>query len=371
MNAAATTSLQLTERAEAFAAEVRSNLADLPSDELDDLLDGLGADLAERLSDGGELGDAAQYADELRQAAGLPPREAMPEVAVKVAFGERMGEWISAKRMATAAWFAATPARAGFRDFAVTLKPLWWVIRAMVVSWAALAFVGHPMVNGLQVSFFALALNAIAIVVSVQWGRGKWLPNAFLKVTYNIARVAAVVLLLPVLVFSWAMLNTPTPAYVDASPPYVPGLHTNGEQVTNIFAYDCEGNLLDSVRLFDQDGNPIDTNLIDGWGENDPLPYEFWDEQAQAYRVMYFNPLAVDAEAWNVFPLTTTLISNNTGEPGKAEGTLPKKDELAPLSRDCGAAGEPGSTAENGAEGTVDSKPTDDKATDTETKPGE
>lgn len=367
MNAAASPTTNLAERAEAFAAEVRSNLTDLPTDELDDLLDGLGGDLAERLADGDELGDAAQYADELRQAAGLPPRETATEIAPQLTFGERMGEWIDAKRAATSAWFAATPARAGFRDFAVTLKPLWWVIRAMVVCWAALAFFGHPMVNGFQVSPIALALNAFAIIVSVQWGRGKWLPNTFLKVTYTVARVAAVVLLLPALMLSWSMLTSPNIDYVEASPSYLPGLHTNGEQVTNIFAYDCEGNLLDSVRLYDQNGNPLETTLVDDWADNGPMAPEFWDDETQEQVTMNFNPIAADAEAWNVFPLTTSAMNQNTGNWAKPEAATPKKDELPPLSRNCVVDAGEGSTTD--IEGKTDTetapagKATDETAT--------
>ena len=44
-------------RATEFAEAVRSNLADLPAEDLDDLLDGLQADLTDRLADGGDLGD--------------------------------------------------------------------------------------------------------------------------------------------------------------------------------------------------------------------------------------------------------------------------------------------------------------------------
>lgn len=68
------------QRAAAFAAAVRERLSDLPTDEVDELLDGLQGDLTERLAESadagdvgtGELGDPEAYADELRQAAGLP-----------------------------------------------------------------------------------------------------------------------------------------------------------------------------------------------------------------------------------------------------------------------------------------------------------
>src|SRR5688500_15363497 len=61
----------------AFAASVRRHLDDLPSDEVDELVDGLPADMADQAADSGldfTLPDAAAYAEELRAAAGLPPR---------------------------------------------------------------------------------------------------------------------------------------------------------------------------------------------------------------------------------------------------------------------------------------------------------
>ena len=41
-------------------------------------------------------------------------------------------------------------------------------------------------------------------------------------------------------------------------PAYVPsGLSTNGETVQNLYAYDAAGNRLEDVRLFDQNGQPV------------------------------------------------------------------------------------------------------------------
>lgn len=42
----------ISQRAAEFTSRVRAELSDLAPDVLDDLLDGLGADLEERLSDG-------------------------------------------------------------------------------------------------------------------------------------------------------------------------------------------------------------------------------------------------------------------------------------------------------------------------------
>ncbi len=66
----------------AFVAAVRRALDDLTPDEIDDLTGGLEADLDDALTDGGatsgieRFGSPADYAAELRSAAGLPPRAA-------------------------------------------------------------------------------------------------------------------------------------------------------------------------------------------------------------------------------------------------------------------------------------------------------
>ncbi|TFD05650.1 hypothetical protein E3T29_13490, partial [Cryobacterium sp. TMT1-66-1] len=74
-----------------FALAVRAALNDLPADDVDDLTDGLEADLTEQAADvdagdaaapGFDLGDPVAYADELRGAAGLPVRGATPEARV-------------------------------------------------------------------------------------------------------------------------------------------------------------------------------------------------------------------------------------------------------------------------------------------------
>ena len=59
-----------------FAQGVRAALADLPAEEVDDLTEGLEADLAEAYAEDlqRELPDPAAYATELRAAAGLPMR---------------------------------------------------------------------------------------------------------------------------------------------------------------------------------------------------------------------------------------------------------------------------------------------------------
>lgn len=332
-----TASLTNAQRAEKFATEVRSHLSDLPTEELDDLLDGLGADLAERLEDGGELGDAGQYAEELRQAAGLPPRA--PSELPQVTFADRVAQ----ARERSAQWLDESPARRGFRDFAISVRPVWWVLRAVIGAWAALTVIGHPLVNGLPVSYTAMVFTLALIVLSVQWGRGKWLPTAWLRVARTAANVAAVLLLIPFLFANWANLGSVNVDYSYEDDMAFQGLSLNGGEVTNIFAYDCEGNPLDSVRLYDQNGEPITT-----MGEDATTPPDSWDDEAGTNLVHSFNPLAADAEAWNVFPLSAGAYSELTGEPEEVKPAAPKREQLPPLARDCAAAAEGTDAAADG-----------------------
>lgn len=352
-----TAALTNAQRAEKFAGEVRSHLSDLPADELDDLLEGLGADLTERLEDGGELGDAAGYAEELRQAAGLPPRD--PNGPPRVTLGDR----IVTARERSARWFAETPARRGFRDFAVSLRPLWWVLRAVIGAWVALHMLNHPLINGLPVSPLSILFTLVLIVVSVQWGRGRWLPFPWLRVIRTVANIAAIVLLLPFLWSNWANATTPNIDYVYEEYD-TQGLVSNGEQVTNVFAYDCEGNPLAAVRLYDQRGNPLST-----LGQDSSEPPESWNEEGLLTERHGFNPLAKEAEAWNVFPLSAAHLSETTGEEGRMGAATPPRDYFPPLARDCAAAAE-ASAAESDSSETESSGAADKQAAKSEDADG-
>src|SRR3954468_23529740 len=117
-----------------FATAVRSALSDLAPDEIDELTDGLEADLTDRLSDtdAAELGDPLAYAEELRAAAGLPHRPMR-----RAGFAAELAELRHAPKIVATAFreFGAEhPWLGRVRDFFVPLRPLWWVFRAVVVT---------------------------------------------------------------------------------------------------------------------------------------------------------------------------------------------------------------------------------------------
>lgn len=336
----------LHERAAAFTTAVRAQLADLPTDELDELLDGLGADIEERLADGGELGDPALYAEELRQAAGLPPRGSAPKRERR-----SLAQRSASLKSRIAAWFAKTPARSGARDFLLSLRPVWWIIRALAITWIVLVLLQHPTVHGLPLSFISMLAFVGAAIVSVQWGRGKWLPHNWLRHVRTVASIAAVVLVVPLFGIVWNVLASTGPSYTqeDFTPP---GLSQNGSAITNIFAFDCAGDPIDLVRLYDQNGDPIETGYPDGSGSF--VQPDYWDEAEQAQYSYGYHPLAKDAEAWNAFPLTTRKYSEPTGTLGTPREAIPKRSELLPLNRECPATQDSSESEDGTVSGTAD-----------------
>lgn len=317
------------QRASAFAAAVRERLSDLPAEDLDDLLDGLQADLADRLADGEELGDPEAYAEELRQAAGLPEREAAAGrgrrplrqsiAASASAFGESFR-----------AFWAATQMRREIRDFVVSLRPVWWIARGVALPFGILAVI--TFVTGAWWWFYPdralesfpyLVFTLVCVLVSIQWGRGRWAGQRWLVWVRRAASVLAAISLIPVIGIGWGRITTIQ--YAEPEPGYVSGLSTDGTEIGNIFAYDCNGRPLDGVQLFTRDGKPL-TTLQDG-----QAPYFYDETTGQDYRYAQ-NPLATlpnGWSGWNVFPLqqVTYQGDDQTDADGNPIGT----PQAAPL----------------------------------------
>lgn len=292
----------------AFAAAVRTHLDDLPADDVDDLLDGLEADLSDQASEAGddfELPDATTYAAELRAAAGLPERSA----------GSR-GRRTSVVQMVRDGWIETgasvrrSPVGAWVLDFLSSLRPVWWLLRGITWYFAAyvllLTFIPSRTYNGLLGAVFVLNGNVGAwamllglLLLSVQWGRGRWLPWRGVRVLRTVASIGAI-LALPMLVglYSSAVSQISTDSGPDYASYLPPGLSVDGQRVRNIYAFDADGNPIPTVQLFDQDGNALRTvgRDVDGapvdsyfYGGGGPVP------------VPYVIPGGSDA--WNVYPL--------------------------------------------------------------------
>ena len=244
-----------------FAQGVRAALADLPAEEVDDLTEGLEADLAEAYAEDlqRELPDPAAYATELRAAAGLPMRTKAAKVGVLSGLTQGWRD----TRADIAIAIRRNPALASAAEFLVSLRPVWWVTRAWLAAWLVAAFFGNERGFGMAGTWW-LVLIAF-VVISVQWGRGRWHGKA-VPALIAIGNVVAVVVLLPVMAATDDARSSAgdfdrgfqsgVDATVNDAPP--DGLTFRGQPVTNIYPYDATGKLMTNVQLFNQDGKPLE-----------------------------------------------------------------------------------------------------------------
>lgn len=328
----------------AFAAAVRAHLDDLPADEVDDLLDGLEADLSDQAAEAGDdftLPDATTYAAELRAAAGLPERS-----STGTAKREPLSLRLAKLREATSAQIRRNPAAAWTLDLLASLAPIWWILRAVVLYlfiapffWSGYGWMSGSLaylVGGVQ--FPGIVLMTLLLLVSVQWGRGRWSGRTVLR-GIRVGVTVVAVLLTP---FTLVALSSSLQSFLwdsqsqAASPGYTPGLSVDGQRVRNIFAFDAEGNPIPTVQLFDQDGNPLTTV----GRENGPAPYDaYFYGGGGPVPVPYVAPGATDT--WNIFPLREippgVLTWNDADDLAKAKPTTfpflrvqPVPTEVAP-----------------------------------------
>ena len=231
-----------------FAGSVRGYLSDLTSDEVEDLTDGLEADLAEQAAEQGDdfqLGDAKVYALELRNAAGLQakPRENL--------FGR-----LDSLRLQTIARVNKNPKTKPTMAFLKTLTPLWWVMRGTLSFLVLQSFlVGHFFDFTETVAstprFFLFVEWAAAVVVSVQWGRGFWAKSNLLTSIRKISTVVALLALFPALqIIQPGSITRTISVYRHTNiAPVQHGVFLDGEAVENIFAYDADGNPIPNVAF--------------------------------------------------------------------------------------------------------------------------
>lgn len=332
--------VDLTEEAiDAFAARVRVALGDLPKSDVAELTEGLEASLAEQAADAGpgaalpHEGDALAYADELREAAGLPVGEAARPTAkqpsVFAVLAERFGEL----RAGVSERVRANPALSSVLDFLIVLQPAWWVLRAVVAC-----LVVSAVTDGSAWNFYQpvpqnpgqwLVLFG-AIILSVQWGRGKWMPWRWMPVVRSLVSALLFVIVLvaaPTVVPQWGYAgydDTYSQGYEDglsregqeSANEYGIGMLMNGEPVSNIFAYDSDGKPLTEVQLFDQTGRPLLTVA-------DPSAQRYLEEIPKANVATTNNlvprPAGSGANLWNVFPLKSVAYGKITWEEDPAD----------------------------------------------------
>jgi hypothetical protein len=328
----------------AFSAAVRGALSDLTSDEVEDLTDGLEADLTERIADGGttDLGDPAAYAEELRAAAGLPKRAKLSSGSSVIAELRLLPARIR-REVGTLA--ARYPAIAGIGRFLVSLRPLWWTFRAVAVTWLLVnLFQGYLWA---PISGPTVALFLAMVVLSVQFGRGRWLPFAWMRGLLLVANIVLAISAPFVVAGVVASINNVwySSGSADSYPDYSrAGLTLDGNQVSNVFAYDAQGNPLTDVQLFDQDGKPL--NLV-----GDPTATSNQDRYPA---IIVPNQSVPGRLGWNVYPLSHVNASdlNDDGSIKQSVAPTPAVAPFATAKPLAGATSAPTPSAIPSAEAT-------------------
>ncbi len=305
----------------AFAARVRAELADLSAEELDELTEGLEADLSEAYAEdlARELPDPVAYAAELRRAAGLPGR-AQPEVrrGWSGAFAS-LGDGLRETGRDVLQTLRRNPASRAALDFLGTLRPVWWVARAWVAAWLLSAFFGGES-GFLPTSPFWFLVTLGLVVTSVQWGRGEWGAPRLLPLLV-VGNLVAAVLVLPVVAMAADASTYSDPYAYAMEPTSEVGLRLGGETVTNIYPYGPDGEPLEGVQLFDQSGRPLLPAL-------DPAVDECIDEYctvAADGTASVAEELVTGQEAGNVFPLSfVTYLVDAYGQVARTPSTDPQ-----------------------------------------------
>ncbi|MGL5828284.1 MAG: hypothetical protein ACRC0L_01785 [Angustibacter sp.] len=292
-----------TEVDEYFRA-VQSRRDDLSPGVMEELTGGLAADLSDVAAESEDalasrLGPAADYADELRAAAGLPPR------ATGVTRGTWRGTWDSVRSGIT-----LHPRYPAAKALAIELRPLWWVLRAGAGTVLLLTLFGFYRI----LSMSSVLLFALLAGVSIALGRREAALPGRARFGMRMINGGAALLCLWVFVLflgsSWVSgsgsyaFSGPDDPYVGVATP-VEGIWVNGERVYNVFAYDAEGKLINQAQLFDQNGRPIAYRIP----ESEYYTYGSEPKWEATYD-------AFGKSLTNIFPrnFQTPLTDANTGE---------------------------------------------------------
>ncbi len=235
----------------AYIAQVRASLSDLRPDDLDDLTAGMPADLAEMLRERGgaltdHLGSPAAYADELRTAAGLPPRS-----------GPRRRDWRYLPEELRERWQRARsrhPVLDAVASHLALLRPAWWLLRGLAATFLLLEAVGGGWRRLGEVPGALVALTAMGLSVwlgaRMSVTRPRWwgaLLNGFLGLI-SLVCLGSIAQVVALSQWSAGPVGYEQPA-------------TNLVQASNLFVYDAQGRRVDGARVFNDLGQSLQTNV--------------------------------------------------------------------------------------------------------------
>jgi hypothetical protein len=247
-----------------YLAAVERHLNDLPThirqdlmSELDTHLSEVAADLEPGAALRDLLGSPEAYARELRDTAEVEKEPVT--IRMRRKFSDTAAPAL-ARVKGAADKYAVSTGYADAAELRERLRPGWWVLRGAIVAalfvyWLASAqfgVTGYSIIGSLPGLLLMIAVLLVCVWASMRLGakamgwrgrRRRWM------VAGGIAIVA-----LAGYQFSWMITGAIPTRLVETQ--YVGGGSEYG-YISDLYAYDENGNLLTGVYLFDQDGNPI------------------------------------------------------------------------------------------------------------------
>jgi len=366
------TTAVLLDHVSAYAAAVRSHLTDLSPEQVEDLTDGLEADLVEALEDRegpvvtGEIpigraasaagiptapagaatmidlarrfGPAAAYAAELRAAAGLEAAGPAPAARPMNGVQTLLVGWHQGWQEAVAPVLSSPVGRRAV-PLVASLRPLWWVLRGWVWFALIMGVLKYVMLLGLsnlerfvpRTSFAWLILTG-TMLLSIGVGRGLGRNRRGISVVTTMLSLVALVATPAVGTQLGQEIERRTTAQtyldysleyggvpVEAPTPSEDGVYVDGMLVSNLFVYDAQGNPLDRVQIFDDRGRPVRTIGEGGAGA--------WSLPGVDEQWVFGPDTAADGRVrWNVYP----LLGVPHGEMGDAGDAVEPSDAPEP-----------------------------------------
>ncbi|MDR1150872.1 MAG: hypothetical protein LBK72_00100, partial [Bifidobacteriaceae bacterium] len=340
-----------------YAEAVRAALTGLSPADVADITDGLEADLVAALEDefpatddgdgsdhervltaammAERFGPPEDYVRELRQAAGLDDPPPTPRGRRARRAARREGEALggvprprrrpvrravrgAARRVRTVVrYLRATSWWPGAAAAGRVAAPAWWVIRAWAAM-AALTWVVFPD------TITELALFAGFLAASLLLGHVRWAAQTK-PLRVIMAGVNGILVIATIGAWGHATsgVDTAPPAEIiamdDATDPMCASpdapLCAGGEPVTDIFAYDGDGNPIDLVQLFDAEGRPLRVVVEDDYLNSSR--YMEWqsedvDPTTGELRSVTWSNLALvmdgtNRPVWNAYPIRTRM----------------------------------------------------------------
>lgn len=321
-----------------FLARVRRELADLDPEVVSDITDGLEADFTELVEERGPdaLGDPAEYAKELRAAAGIPVGVKAPR-----GLGERVDGLLDSghDRFDQAVVKLGELLRTDLAPVVAWLRPLWWIVRAWAAVWLVSAMFGWSMSSAP-----AVLLLIVAAAISMFIGTGRIWPGGERGTAARVVLLGLNTFAAFVLFMTWANGGGGDADYDrgwsdgfnEAGSGYgapieeQARIYSDGRWISNIYPYDASGKPLTGVQLFDQVGKPIDVVAQPDCASTTaaPLPPVPGDEVDMAEVVctdeMTGEPLQPRifypwsngaAQLYNVFPLPSRVQPDTALDP--------------------------------------------------------